>query len=379
MILSRIFRRKGGYNLKAFAALIALTASMLVPAFASADQLTVRSIALSSASAAETNVAYTVNFTAVNAAGAVIIDFCSNSPVVGDTCIAPTGFDASGAASTTTGFTGVTGSTSKVKVVGTITSGASVSIALTGITNPTSTGPLYARIVTYDNDTDASAYTSTAIGSGAQDQGGVAMQINNTIGVSGVVQESMTFCVSGAAITINCGTTSAPNLKLGETVGSTTALISSAVSTGTIYTQISTNASTGAVVSLKSDAAGCGGLLIAGDSSKCYIEPAQATGITAGQAKFGVKTGTAAATSGDSAASGTFEPVGNYNATTYALNYVAGDATGVTSIYGDPFLDTASLPVNNENIPLTFGASISNTTPAGTYSADLNLIATGKF
>jgi hypothetical protein len=61
------------------------------------------------------------------------------------------------------------------------------------------------------------------------------------------------------------------------------------------------------------------------------------------------------------------------------MGYVSGDATGVTSTYGDPILDTAGAPVNNMGMPLTFGASAANDTAAGLYSADLSLIATGKF
>jgi hypothetical protein len=373
------FDRRQGYSLRAIGVLIILAISTLLPAFASAAELTERSIALSSSAAGSTDVTYTVAFTAVQAAGAFVVDFCSNSPVIGDTCTAPTGFDASGA--TSTGPT-IVGSTSKFVATDTITAGENVSVAVSGITNPSASGPLYARIVSYDTTTDADAYTSTTppnTGTGALDGGGVAMEINNSIGVSGTVMESMTFCVSGTSITTDCGATTAPTLKLGQTVGSTVALVPSAVSTGTIYTQISTNASSGAVVSLKSDATGCGGLILAGSPTQCYITPATSGGITAGQPKFGVETGTVATTGSDP--SGTLEPASGsiYNNSSYLLHYVSGDATGVTSTYGDPFLDTAGAPDNNQNMPITFGASVSNSTPAGNYSADLSLIATSKF
>jgi hypothetical protein len=373
------FDRRQGYSLRAIGVLIILAISTLVPAFASAAELTERSIALSSSAAGSTDVTYTVNFTAVQAAGAFVVDFCSNSPVIGDTCTAPSGFDASGA---TSGDATVTGSTSKLVATDTITAGENVSVAISGINNPSASGPLYARIVSYDTTTDADAYTSTTppnSGTGELDGGGVAMEINNSIGVSGTVMESMTFCVSGASITTDCGSTIAPTLKLGQTVGSTIALVPSAVSTGTIYTQISTNASSGAVISLKSDATGCGGLILAGSPTQCYITPATSGGITAGQPKFGVETGTVSTTGTDP--SGTLEPATGsiYNNSNYLLHYVSGDASGVTSTYGDPFLDTAGAPDNNQNMPITFGASVSNSTPAGNYSADLSLIATSKF
>lgn len=372
----RLFSRQVGY----ITAAVALLLTFVVPAIASAAALTERSIALSSSSVSATDVTYQVNFTSVGAAGAFVVDFCSNTSVVGAACTAPGGsFSVSSASSTTSGFTSVAAlSANTVRVTGTIGAAAPISVAIAGIDNPSSAGPLYARIVTYDTATHANAYASTVLGTGHIDDGGAAISITNTIGVSGAVLESMTFCVSGAAISADCAGVTSPVITLGETVGSTTALVPTAVSTGTINTQISTNAQSGAVVSLKSDALNCGGLKRAGSTSACDITPALLTGITAGQAKFGVKTATSTDTTG---ALGTYQPVSGsgYNASTYALNYVSGNATGVTSTYGDPFLDTASAPVNNKNMALTFGASISNSTPAGLYSANLSLIASGKF
>ncbi|MEO5950600.1 MAG: hypothetical protein ABIQ04_04085 [Candidatus Saccharimonadales bacterium] len=374
----RSFSRQAAYLVIAAALLLTTATSALV----SAAQVTERSIALSSSSISATNVTYTINFTAVQAAGAFVIDFCKNSPVIGETCTAPsTGFDVSSAASTTSGFTDVIGSTTQAVITGTIGAGAPISVALTGITNPPDAGPLYARIVTYTDKTSAQAYTSTDLNTGAEDQGGVAMYITPTVGVAGSVLESMTFCVAKNTISANCNLTGndPPTLKLGETVGDTVALNASTVSEGTINTQISTNAASGAVVNLKNSVS-CGGLRRTG-ASVCDIVPALQSDISVGQAKFGIKTTAATSSVGVTDASGTLQPVAGsgYNNTTYALNYFSGGASGVTSAYGDPFLDTAGAPVNNKNMTITFGASVSNNTPAGLYSADLSLVATGKF
>jgi hypothetical protein len=349
----------------------------LVPSLAAADTVTERSIALSSSSKAATGVTYTVDFTAVGAAGAFVIDFCNDSPILGQTCTPPTGFDASGAASTTSGFTDVAGSTSKVVVTGTINASDQVSVDLTGIDNPTTTDPLYARIVTFDTQAHANAYTSTTPGTGVVDNGGVAIGITDTVGVSGAVLESMTFCAAKVTITADCANASAnsPVLKLGETVGTTVALDAQHVSTGDVYTQISTNAAGGAVVSLKSGVT-CGGLKRV-EATGCDITPAVSGGISAGDAKFGVKA--VAASDTGTNPNGTFQAVNGYNSSTFLLNWVSGNATGVASPYGDEILDTNSLPANNKNVKLTFGASINNSTPAGLYSADLSMIATGKF
>lgn len=348
-----------------------------------AAQITERSITLSSSAPSATNVTYKVEFTPATSAGAFVVDFCSNSPVVGESCTGPTGMAVTSASSSTVGFTDVTGTGHQVVVAGTITAPTPVSVEIEGITNPSATGPLYARIVTYDTKTNANGYASDNLGSGNKDDGGVTMSINPVIGVSGTVLETMTFCVSGADIAKDCGgSLTTPVLTLGETVGDGKALVAGTISTGDIYTQLTTNASSGAVVRLKSNAADCGGLLRAGSPSACDIAPALNTGLSDADdsAKFGVHTNAPTNPTGFTG-TGTYQPVtgSNYNTSTYALNYVSGDATGVTSPYGDPFLDSDDAPINNKNMKLTFGATVGNNTPAGTYFADLNLIATGKF
>lgn len=371
----KVFGRRAGSVFMAAAVLLATAA----PGLASAAQATERSIALSSSSKSATGVNYTVNFKAVGAAGAFVVDFCSNSPIIGQSCTAPAGFNASSAASATSGFTDVTGSTSKIVIVGTIGAAANVSVVVTGITNPSSAGPLYARIVTYDTDTHANAYTSTNLGTGNIDDGGVAISITDTVGVSGAVLESLTFCVANETITAGCANAGdhAPVIKIGETIGSTVALDATHVSTGDIFTQVSTNALGGAIIRLKSNT-DCGGMKRVG-ASVCDIAPALQTGVALGEAKFGVRANAEADTGTNP--NGTFQIVSGsgYDGTNYALNYLANNSTGITSPFGDPILDTDNAPANGKNMKLTFGASVSNSTPAGLYSTDLSLVATGKF
>jgi hypothetical protein len=376
MNILKVVRERAAY----FIAAAVLTVAIVAPGLVSAAQVTSRSIALSSSSAAASAVSYEVKFTVPGSSaggGAFGIIFCSNSPDTATACTAPTGFATTGATSTTSGFTTVTTPTANsVVVAGTIAASANIDVTINGITNPTAAGPLYARIATY---VDANAATLDTAGTAGVDSGGVAISITPTIGVSAAVLESLTFCVASAVITQDCANASSnlPTLNIGETVGSTKALATTAVSTGTLYTQISTNAASGAVVNLKS-ATDCGGLKRVG-AAVCDIAPALTAGITAGNALFGVKTGTVASTIGDTSANGTIRPVGAYNNSTYAFNYLANNTTGVTSPMGDPFLDTNNAPVNNKNMDFTFGASVSNSTPAGNYATSLSLIATGKF
>jgi len=390
--LIRLPNRRLGYISAAFA----LVFATIVAPFASAAQVTERSIELSSASANASDVTYKINFTATQSAGAFIVDFCTNTPLVGETCAAPAGLTvasaAASAASTTGGVTGVDEPTidtdhNTIRVTKPITAGA-VSVELEGIHNPTTAGSLYARIVTYDTESNANDYDSAAVvmgSGGALDYGGVALSITPTIAVSGAVLESMTFCVSAAAPTANCGGTSAPTVKLGRVVDDITVLDADDVYEGILYSQLSTNAAGGAIVSLKTNTTGCGGLSRVGAAdfaAGCGILPANATNgfdITDGQAKFGVKTGTAAGVGTSSGTVRSFNNAAYYNDTAFKFNYVSGDLTGVTSVYGDQFLDTNDAPVSNINMPITFGASANSTTTAGRYTADLSMIATGKF
>lgn len=378
---------------KAIALLAVLLVATLVSTLASAATITARSIELSSSSKAATGVSYKVDFTAVGSATGFVIDFCSNTPLLGQACTPPPGLSVT--AATTSDATKDGTNTTANKFVGTkaISAGAQT-ITLAGVTNPTAAGTIYARIVTF-NSNGQENYNSTTTGASnpgpnVVDDGGVAIAITDTVAVSGAVLESLTFCLSGAAIPKDCDTgnggaaLTAPVLVLGENTGGVVALNAQNVSTGTVNTQISTNAVSGAVIRLKSSASDCGGLVRAGAASNtagCGIAPALNTGISAGQAKFGVRTGAVTDSATVTDASGTLQAVSgsNYNDTTYVLNYAAGNATGITSVFGDPFLDTNNAPINNKNMALTFGASVSNNTPAGLYSANLSMIATGKF
>lgn len=376
---SKFIENGARYFVVAFALFASVIAPALMPMLASADQLTERSITLSSSSASATGVNYSVEFTPEQSAVAFVVDFCSNTPLIGEDCTAPTNFSLSAAEAATAGFTSSVLDANTIQITGAVADTGNLTVEIEGVDNPTVSGLMYARIVTYSDADSAALYESNNIGQDSVDTGSVAVSINDSIGVSGAVLESITFCVSGVEIGENCADTEAPVLVLGEQVGDAVALSADEVSSGQIYTQISTNASSGAIIRLKSSAEGCGGLMRAGAPTACDILPAMRDGVAAGQARFGLMA-IPGADSGDNA-NGVFQVIGSsgYNDTTYALNYTIGDASGVTSTYGDPFLDTAGEPANNKNVVLTFGASMNNSTPAGLYSADLSLIATGKF
>lgn len=348
-----------------------------------AVQVTERSIALSSSSAGASNVTYAITFTPQADAGAFVVDFCTNSPTVNQACESPAndGFSVSGAASQTAGFEAGHNDANTLVMHGSLTGDQPVTIEVGGITNPSVPGSLYARIVTYDTLAHAVAYESENLKSGVRDTGGVVVAITDTIGVSGIVPESVTFCVSAQAIGENCqgAGNHPPSVALGELVGTQRILSPGTVSEGSVYTQVSTNAINGVVINLKSSALSCGGLVRREAPTNCDIKPALRDGVSGEAARFGVKL--LPSTDTGMGAYGVFQPVNGsgYNSSSYVLNYTATNATGVTSAYGDPLLSTDGAPANNKNVAIMFGASVTQDTPAGEYATDLSLIVTGKF
>lgn len=379
----RIFNRRAGSVFAAAALVLATT----VPAMVSAATVTSRSIAMSSSVKDTASVNYTVKFKGESATsiGAFVVDFCTTA-AVGTACVVPDGFSTNGIGTTGDDTVAAINSNGGVKVTldTPVTTGNEVNVVLTGIHNPEDAGVFYARIVSYEDGTTNYHYTSpTSLGTHLDD-GGIALYATDGFGVNGRVAETMTFCASGdggsgSPITSGCGgTLVAPNLSLG-----TNGVLSTTPSTGTVYTQLSTNAVGGAIVSLKSDAAGCGGLVREGTgtvASRCNIAPITTpnTTSTISGAFFGLKLGNIAGALSTTTALMAPSGTGTYDESNYYMNYVSGDASGITGPYGDPIYKSAG-PVSDGTADLTFGAAISSLTPAGNYKAQFNLIATGTF
>lgn len=369
---------------------MALAAAMVIASaitsIVSAASLVDRSITPTSSAAGATGVEYTVEFTPETDAGAFVIEFCDNTPLLGQSCVAPSGFSVADAETTTANVTLVEASQTANKLVATkaMTADAKETMVFTGVTNPSDVGSIYARIVTYTDSAAAEGYVSDNPSAVAEpiDSGSVAMYFTSSVAVSGNVLETLMFCVSSEEIEANCaGANSPATLELGETDGGVTALQAGVVSTNVLHVQMNTNASSGAIVHLKSSAQ-CGGLQRQG-TDECDIAAAMQQDIDGSAALFGIKL---AGAQGGANAVGSLVPAivapdvePYYSTEEFAFRYDDTHARGVTSPFGDPFLDTAGAPATNQNMELTFGATITNETPAGTYSTDLSMIAVGKF
>lgn len=337
-----------------------------------AGTITGRSLELSSSAKGTTGVNYKLGFTTIsNNTNAVILDFCKNSPVVNDGCQLVGGLDVDAVAATGSDMASKHGDQSVLIELGaTADAGSSISVELTDITNPYDSGTFYARIVTYGSVEDAAAYESGTPGVHLDD-GAVAVTITDAIGVGGAVLETLEFCASGEEISgLNCSSELAsPELELADGKG-----LGLDLATSSIYTAISTNAVSGAVVSLRSDAVGCGGLIRQYGERDCGVEPQVTPGsIVNGAGRFGLRLGTV------SNGTGNILPVEDYSTKDFYLHYASDDSRGVTSPFGDPIYYTDNLPLSGGGVEIVFGANRSPNTPPGDYQARFSLIATGKF
>lgn len=367
-------------------------------AFPTGGQVQVRSIKLSDSRSNQTSVTYDVKFTTAStySVKGIIVDFCdsTSTPIIGDSTCNTTnlgGFTV-GASPSVTLISGITatwtasslnsGRTLKLVKAGgdSLTAGSTVvEFTINGVHNPNFTGTFYARLVTYSSNTgDIASYAPGTEGStDATDYGGFALSTANVISITAKVQETMTFCVSGVAPGPNCGQTgtavTVPTLTIGH--GANTILDSTAIDTSQAFTQLSTNANGGAVIRMRNTAAS-GGL----NSGTNSIPAANSGGntpaaFTAGVANFGVFV------SNGSGGTGTITADSNYNdgtSTHYGMDTTTAAGANVLGTYGDA-IASASAPVNNVQNDLTFAATASNTTPAGLYTANIILIATGTF
>ena len=344
--------------------------------------------------------AFMIAFPMTTAAQNVRIDFCSNSPLYTDTCTAPTGMDASGATfANGSGFTGwaitagnnsagtprpnQTANAVTISHSGAYATGSSINFTLSTIKNPTTVGTFYARINTYaatSNDWDTAAAPGTVA-----DFGGIALSTANQISITAKVQETLTFCVSGAvlqATNLTCTSATVPTLTLGH--GSPSVLDQTAVDVASAYTQVSTNASTGISMRMKSGNSCSNGGLSSTGGAVCNIPGAPggtspSVSMPAGTAAFGLFV---AASANNATGTGTITPATTYNGnghTTISSDLFYGmNGTNVTSTYGD-VIATSSAPVSLTNNQLVFAATAALTTQAGIYTVNESIIVTGTF
>jgi hypothetical protein len=425
------------------AAVLLLVASspLLMPGRASAAtfQLSTRSIQMSDSANSGTSitsgvgsgtaVTYRVTFNVLPGSSttkSLIIDFCSEDPIISDVCTAPTGMATTGAtvspvsgAVGASGWTIATPSPGQVKLASdgttnSITAGSTQSFDIVSITNPSTVGTFYARMYTYPTNTFGTYTGPTGVNADNHvDYGGIALSTTRVITITARVQETLTFCVTTAdpslwTTTHDCSDTAVssnpPAVTLGHFSGPTRVLDANTVDNNTpVYTQLSTNATSGAVINIRNSNLTCGGLSADGGTT-CAI-PAQNGGSGAGPtaiaigstggAQFGLFVSNSSADVngvGTLTADSTYHSDSHCGATSvvfpvcpntggagdyfYSMDTTAG--IGVTSTFGST-LAASSAPVYRLDTQYIFAATAALTTPAGIYTANMSMIATGTF
>lgn len=284
--------------------------------------------------------------------GSITIQFCTNDPLPTSVCIPPNGLDASGATlSTQTGPGGfaIDPASTVNQIVLTRTPAAEpvgpVSFHFTGIINPDTAGPHYARIQTYA--------TGDATGPGS-DYGGLAFSINDALAISALVPPYLTFCTGITISGLNCTNATGNYLDLGE-------LSSSSARSGTSQMLVATNAVDGYNVTMQGNTMSSGTNAINALASNDVSRP--------GTSQFGLNLRANSTPAGGSNPSGpgVASPLPNYNQSN-SYRFVSGESIIANSVPDDVRLYTADYIVN---VPLTQAA--------GTYVSTITYICLASF
>jgi hypothetical protein len=370
--------RRSGYLCMAVVLILAVVPFVLFAQAGAYNQVSNRSVKMSSTASAATNVAYEINFTTVTnnqTIGSVVVEFCDNSPIIGDVCTAGTGFLDTNFSTLTisnnvgniTGLSVSTANSTSNRLVltrsaGTVANGA-VSITLgngttNGITNPTTTNQtFYARILTVANTTGTMP-GSPADENNATDAGGVALSTSATLRVTAKVQESLRFCVFTGA---DCAEGGAA-VTLGDTNG---VLENNATTyTSNANFHVASNAVSGVVVRLKGDTLKSGIFSIDPAGASCLTDP-----TASNTEMFGLRMSTLG--------TGMFADA-PYNCASGAHGFDNNNTTGTTSIFGHAIAHTAGA-TDIVTSTIEFAAKSAITSEAGVYYTDLTLVATATY
>ncbi len=182
----------------------------------SAAELQPRSLTMDNSIAAAHHVTYQAQFRvpAASTVGSIRLQFCTNTSLVDDSCDAPFGFNASDAViasqSGSTGYSVSIDSTSNELILTRPPAqqqSGDVRIVLSNITNPSSAGTFYSRILTYASSNATGPYN---------DAGGLALAIMPSLAVSTEVPPYITFCLGESIKDYDCKSATEPFSDLGD-------------------------------------------------------------------------------------------------------------------------------------------------------------------
>lgn len=340
--------------------LLTLLQTIVLPGMASAAQLTVRKLTLSTSSSASSaaTTTYTFNFTTATTATfqSFSADICTTAS---GSCSTPTGFLNSSStftSSTITGTWAVNTSTAG-SIRATVSSGAASTTAGTAkniifgnVQNPTTTNQTFFARMTLYSDT---SYATPV------DTGTVAASTATQISLSGTMDESLVFCTGTSITGQNCGTVAGSTVSFGT-------FSTSATSSGTSVMAASTNGGSGYSITINGTTLTCTGC--AGSPTIAAMTGAANTS-TIGTAEFGVNL--------------------KDNATPNVGAEVSGPGSGVSS---DPYDDvdefffqtgdpvaSATAATDADTFTVSYIVNVPGSQAAGTYTATMTYICTATF
>jgi hypothetical protein len=218
-------------SLSAFTIALLIIAGLLHLSTAYGVQLPSRGIQLSSAAAGATD-KYRLFFTIpqFETLGSVRLQFCAESPLIGQPCSLPAGMDISGAtlSSQTTGAGFSLGTVSGTDIILTRTAAPSglgpFTFELSGIKNPSAAGSYFGRIQTYPTIDG----TNTS-----NDYGGLAFTISSVVNISAVVPPYLYFCAAIAVTGTDCTTATGDYIDFGDFTSTVASVAQSQMVAGT--------------------------------------------------------------------------------------------------------------------------------------------------
>lgn len=284
--------------------------------------------------------------------GSIRVQFCANDPFENTSCAAPGGLDISAAnlidQAGMTGFSVSSASTANELVLSRAAAPAAPGqsrYVLAGVTNPSSSGTYYARILTY---------ASTDTSGPRTDFGAIAFQTLNSISITATVPPYLLFCVAVRITNLNCANAVGDFIDFGE--------LSVAQSRrGTSQMLVASNASGGYNI------AAIGNTLTSGNNVIAAIIAGDVSRPGTPQFGFNMRQNVAPAIGSDPAGPGLAVPAVAYNQPN-VYRFTSGDTVAATSAPDDVRLFTTSYIAN---IPIT--------QPAGVYVSTITYTCLANF
>lgn len=331
-----------------------VVAGLLYFSWPSAAAVVPRSILISdSQSSAVASYTLAFSLTSPETLGSIKLQFCANSPIFGDPCTAPSGFNISSATlasqSGETGFSiyspGTDANTVILSRAPSASPGGSVIYVFDNVINPAAVGSFYGRLQTFASN-DAS---------GAENEhGGLALSLSNPIQVNAEVPPYLLFCGGVVISGLDCNNVSGSyinfgNLDAGSTASATSQLLSA------------TNAANGLSITVDGSTMTSGNNVISALSTRDVSRP--------DTAQFGMNlvTNTTPAVGSDPQGPGAAAPTANYDVADF-FKFTSGDTIANANTVDDYRKLTASYIIN-----------IPTGQPIGVYATTLTYICLANF